>query len=142
MPILFAVKMAQIARLKCPFLSRIPAGLTKKAGASLLSYSENCPVMTQLLANHASTKAEENQHEAEAAAGCPRKRDDATPSSCKWIIISFIVQGFHGFLFLFLFCFCFCFCFVFVCFFPHVKFWWCLHLSRLSCYVDVAQVNH
>ena len=83
--------MAQIARLKCPFLSRIPAGLTKKAGASLLSYSENCPVMTQLLANHASTKAEENQHEAAAATGCPRKGDDATPSSCKCTNFLFVL---------------------------------------------------
>ena len=55
--------MAQIARLKCPFLSRLPKGFTQKAGSSLLSYSENCPVMTELMSHHISTKSEEHQEQ-------------------------------------------------------------------------------
>ena len=53
--------MAHIALLKCPFLSRLPHGFAKRAGTSLFSYSEKCPVMTQILARHASKKQEEEE---------------------------------------------------------------------------------
>ncbi|XP_071784191.1 5-aminolevulinate synthase, erythroid-specific, mitochondrial-like isoform X2 [Asterias amurensis] len=53
--------MAHIALLKCPFLSRLPKGFAKKASTSLFTYSENCPVMSQILARHASKKQEEEE---------------------------------------------------------------------------------
>ena len=34
---------------KCPFLKRVPASFVRKAGPSLLSYAEKCPVMSQVL---------------------------------------------------------------------------------------------
>ncbi|XP_071815667.1 5-aminolevulinate synthase, erythroid-specific, mitochondrial-like [Apostichopus japonicus] len=45
--------MAQIA-LRCPFLTRLPAGFARRAGNSLFSYAEGCPVMTQVMQRHAS----------------------------------------------------------------------------------------
>ncbi|XP_033109588.1 5-aminolevulinate synthase, erythroid-specific, mitochondrial-like isoform X2 [Anneissia japonica] len=62
------VTMNQVARLKCPFLGRLPNGFAKRAGSSLFSYAESCPVMTQMLARHASSKQMDSEAE---GAKCP-----------------------------------------------------------------------
>ncbi|XP_071960522.1 5-aminolevulinate synthase, erythroid-specific, mitochondrial-like isoform X2 [Antedon mediterranea] len=62
--------MNQVARLKCPFLGRLPNGFAKRAGSSLFSYAESCPVMTQMLARHASSKQIDSEGTAEEAK-CP-----------------------------------------------------------------------
>ncbi|XP_030856003.1 5-aminolevulinate synthase, erythroid-specific, mitochondrial [Strongylocentrotus purpuratus] len=54
--------MAHIARMKCPFLNRLPTGFAKRAGNALFSYAEKCPVMNQLLSRHASTNQQDSEN--------------------------------------------------------------------------------
>lgn len=47
--------MAQMV-MRCPFLTRLPSGFARRAGSSLFTYAESCPVMNQVMQRHASTQ--------------------------------------------------------------------------------------
>ncbi|XP_038068438.1 5-aminolevulinate synthase, erythroid-specific, mitochondrial-like isoform X1 [Patiria miniata] len=73
--------MAHLAILKCPFLSRLPHGFAKRAGTSLFTYSEKCPVMNQLLARHVSKKqAEEDDSQQENNNNNEQEKGSIPPS--------------------------------------------------------------
>ncbi|KAM4021742.1 5-aminolevulinate synthase, non-specific, mitochondrial [Anomaloglossus baeobatrachus] len=70
---------------RCPFLSRVSQTFLQKAGKSLISYAQNCPVMMaprSLTGAHLSTSAAHHQETKETSSGNQKAAPPAAAVSC------------------------------------------------------------